>query len=200
MASIVEICNMALGNIGIQKVIASVDEQSVEARACKRFYDQTVSETLRELPWPFAGRYITLALVEETPNTQWAYSYRYPSDCEKVRRVVPSDITVDTNYRDSWSVGSDSAGRLIYSNQIAAQAEYTHNVTDAALFDSLFVELVSWRLGSKIAPSLTGNNAAAVIKRTDAMYITKKAQAEAEALNEGHVDTSPYCETIAARE
>lgn len=200
MTSEVEIYNIALGNIGAQQVVASTTESSNEARACKRFYEFARNEALRALPWPFATRHITLALVEESPNTQWAYSYRYPSDCEKIRRVIPSDITVDTNYRDAWVVASDDAGKLIFSNQINAQVEYTHRISDPTLFDSLFIDALGWLLATKIAPSLSGNQATAIINRADAKYITARNQAEAEALNEGGVDTSPYCETVAGRE
>lgn len=200
MASVVEIYNMALGNAGITKVVASVDEKSVEAIACKRFYDQVIFESFREFPWPFAKRIIKLALVAEQPNAVWGFSYRYPSSCARLVRVIPSDIAVDDNYRDAYSLSSDSSGKLIMSNQVSASAEYVHHVTDPTLYDANFVNMVSWALASKIAPGLTANNAKSVIQRADSMIMSAKNRAEAEALNEINPDTSPYCETIASRD
>jgi len=200
MPSTVEICNMALGHTGVQQTIASLDEQSNEARACKRFYTQTVKEVLQKFNWPFATRYVLLAVVEEAPNVEWAYSYRYPTSCEKVRRVIPSDITVDDNYRDPFVVASDSSGKLIYSNQLTAMAEITFSVTDSLLFDSMFVGAVSWRLASLIAPSLTGNNFKEVVTHTINGYKEAISAASTFAMNEGHVSTSPYSEIIQARE
>ena len=200
MSSIAEICNLALGNIGIQKTIVNIDETSVEAKACKRFYDHSRKVALRDSPWPFATRFITLALVEENPNGVWAYSYRYPSYCEKVRRIIPSSVSVDTNYRDPYTLSNDASGRLIYSNQINAIAEITYNITDTTLFDQMFVDALSWAIGMRIAPSLTGNNHKLVMSNAYKMYIKSIEDAANSSFNEENISREPYSETIQARE
>lgn len=201
MASIVQICNMALGNIGISQTIASLDEKSKEAATCKRYYEQARDELLRDLDWPFATRYVTLALVAEAPNSAWGYSYRYPQDCEKVRRVLPTDIYItDQSYSDPFVIASDAAGKLVYTNTNVAQAEVTARITDPTLFDSKFVTALSWLIGAKIAPSLSGNNAKAVMDNANRMYVYHRGWAGSASMNEGVYDNSPHSEFLEARE
>jgi hypothetical protein len=76
----VDICNLALSHVGVSTEIANLDtERSKEAQACRRFYEPTREEVLRAFAWPFATRFVDLQLVEEEPNDEWAYSYRYPA-------------------------------------------------------------------------------------------------------------------------
>ncbi len=199
MTSAVGICNLALGNVGIQQTIASLDEKSKEAAACKRYYEQARDEVLEDYPWPFATRTVTLALVASDPTPTWYFSYRYPSDCSKVRRVVPPDIGVSNYFREPFIITSDASGKLVYSNLELALAEITAKITDTALFNAKFVNSLSWLLGSKIAPSLTGNNAKAAINHALSIYETSLIQAQNVAANEGNQIEFPYCETIEAR-
>jgi hypothetical protein len=191
---------MALGHIGVQQTIASLDEKSKEAGACKRFFEHCRDTTLRARPWPFATRYITLALVEEIPNPIWGYSYRYPSNCVNLRRVIPSDVTVDDNYRDPFVVASDDSGKLIYSNQVTAMAEITYRVVDPTLFDDSFVDALAWLVGARIGPSLSGNNAIKIVANAEARYNRALESAGSTAMNEGRVSTAPHSEFIAGRE
>ena len=200
MTSEVSICNMALGNIGVSQTIANLDEPSKEAKACKRYYEQSVNEVLRKFPWPFATRYVTLALVEEAPNNQWDYSYRHPSNCEMVRRVIPSNIGVSDNYRSPFVLASDNVGKLIWSNEPLALAEITYRMTDPTTFDSIFVKALSWLLGSKISPSLSGNRAKEIIDRAMGMYQVSINEAGNAAFNEQEVDKRPDTEFLRARE
>jgi hypothetical protein len=63
---------------------------------------------LRDFDWSFARRYTTLGLVEEDPNTDWAYVYRYPSDCLSVRSIVGAMRT--DRSRLPFTLGSDASG------------------------------------------------------------------------------------------
>ena len=83
-----DIWNTALSHLGISKEVASVDESSAEAKACRRFYDTTIKAVLKDYSWPFASKIATLNLITANPNDEWAYSYRYPSDCLFFRRIL----------------------------------------------------------------------------------------------------------------
>src|SRR6185312_8086770 len=83
----VEICNMALGHVGNSSQIASLTEKSNEARACLLYYEQVRDEVLQAAPWPFITVIEPLTLVATSPNTDWAYSYRYPVDAFTVGRI-----------------------------------------------------------------------------------------------------------------
>lgn len=133
----VSICNMALSHLSIGKVIASITEKSAEARACSAFYDQAKDEVLRDFAWPFATRTVTLALVAPQPTPEWAYSYRYPSDCLAARRLLngsqsaspfpagfsapttapaPMGRVMTAQSRIPFRIQSDDAGLLIYTD------------------------------------------------------------------------------------
>ena len=89
MASKTEICNLAISHLGVGKEIANFEtERSEVAAACRRYYDIALQTMLTEFDWGFATRYVTLGLEEIEPNSEWRYSYRYPHDCLKVRRII----------------------------------------------------------------------------------------------------------------
>src|SRR3990167_2163908 len=135
MPSEVEICNMALGHLGVGKEIANLEtEKSTEASLCRRFYANTRDEALRDFPWPFATKLAALGLIEEDPNDEWGFSYRYPSDCLRLRRLL-SGLRNDTRQsRAPYKIGKDDQGRLLFADLEDAEAEYTARITDPALF------------------------------------------------------------------
>lgn len=91
-ASLEAICNLALSHLGIAKTVTVLaTDATPESIACNQFMEQVIDEVLRDFPWPFATSYATLLLVEEDPTVEWDYSYRLPSDCRFVRRIVQDD-------------------------------------------------------------------------------------------------------------
>lgn len=62
-----DIWNTALSHLGISKEVASVDESSAEAKACRRFYDTTIKAVLKDYSWPFASKIATLNLITANP-------------------------------------------------------------------------------------------------------------------------------------
>jgi len=124
MASKTEICNLAIGHLGTGKLIADfTTEQSAEAKACRRFYDPTLETTIRDVSPTFARKFVTLALVEETPTTEWDYSYRYPNDILKVRRILSGTRNDSRQSKVSYIEGFDNTGKLIYTDAADAVIE-----------------------------------------------------------------------------
>lgn len=154
-----QIANMALGHVGVSEEIADLEtEDSIAADKCNLFLTQSVESTLESFSWPEATKYETLGLVEDfsdvTTAHDWNYSYRYPSDCLMVRRIVTVLARVDPD-PPAYRVGSDDTARLIYTDEEDAVIEYTKRITDPNFFTSLLAEAISWRLAAFIAPSLT---------------------------------------------
>lgn len=194
------ICNLALGHLGSSKEIANVEtERSAEASACRRFLEPSKKETLRDFNWPFATAYVTLALVETSPNTDWAYSYRQPSDCCRIRKIL-SGVRNDT--RDSrvpYEKASDSTGILIYTDQVDAVLKYTKNVTNNSLFDQDYVMMLSLLLASYIAPKITSGDPFKLGERAFRLYLDSKEKAQSTSLNEQQDERPPESEFITAR-
>lgn len=101
-----EICNRALQRIGTRSTIASLTEDSNEARACNLIYASTRDEVLSMAFWNFAKKAATLSLIKSAPGTPtnptgaaqwssdfpappWQYEYSYPSDCVQFRYIIP---------------------------------------------------------------------------------------------------------------
>ena len=192
----VSIFNMALGHLGHTKFLADFNERSLAADLANQYYEQARNFAFEDFPWPFANKYAALGLVEEDPNNDWRYSYRYPSDCMAVRRIVTSLGRLETT-PPPFEVGGDDQGRLIYTNQESALIRYTRLVEDANLYPAVFGEAVSWWLAGLIAPGLAKDRKQA--QSAYQMYGIIKGQAEAQQLNEQQQTVEMDSEFIRAR-
>lgn len=161
MATKTEIANLALSHLGVGKEIGNLDtEKSEEATACRRFYVTARDAALRDFPWPFAKKFANLALVADPPTEtdEWAYSYRYPSDCVFFRRIPSGIINETADQRIVYTLGRDSEGELIYTNQALAKAEYTFREDNPGRYPPDFQIAHSMRLAALIAPWVTGGD------------------------------------------
>lgn len=194
------ICNMALSHLGISQEIANFDsERSKEASAMRRFYDETRKEVLRDFPWPFATKTVDLGLIEESPTDEWDFSYRYPSDCLRARRI-PSGIRNDTRQsRVPYRVLQDNSGKLIYTDTEDAQLEYTVNEERVEMFPPDFVLALSLLLAAYTAPRLTGGDPFKLGNRALQLYDIQRNKAEANAVNEESDEEQPDSELERAR-
>jgi len=195
-----EIANLALSNLGTGKDISSLETgTSQEALACRRFYPTAVDATLRDFAWPFATKYTTLGLVEADPNTEWAYSYRYPSDCVLMRRI-PSGIRNDNRQtRTPYKIYRDDAGLLVYTDQETASIEYTARVEDESQYPADFVLAVSYRLSMMIAPRLTKGDPFNIQEKMEKKYHLALTLAAGNAANEQQEEEDPEAELIRER-
>jgi len=205
MASETEICNLALSHIGVGKEIAVLDtEKSEEAEACRRFYDTARDVTLRKFSWPFATRFMALGLVETLTDTnsdsEWKYSYRYPSDCVKIRRIL-SGIRNDTRQsRTPYIIVSDDTEKLIYTDQQNAEIEYTKRIDDPQLYPSDFIMAYSYRLAGYISARLTKGDPFKIRAEVLQLFNMEITEAKANAANEEQPEQLPDSEFIRTRE
>jgi hypothetical protein len=147
-----KVANMALSHCGIGQEISALSENSAPARACNFWYDIARDLALASFPWPFANKQVTLALVEEDPNDEWQYSYRYPSNCIVFRRIVSGVLPESKEI--PFKLGHDVTGILIFCNQTDAIGEITATFGTEGLWPDAFASAVSWLLAERIAPKL----------------------------------------------
>ena len=143
MASPVEICNIALSNLGDQ-LITSLTEANARARACNLRFNDTRDAVLRSHPWNCAMSRATLA-VSGTPDWGYSNSFALPTDCLRVLDVEDPDT--------EWKI----EGRNIVSDGSTIKIRYIAQVTDTTLFDSTLVQAIALKLAWEIAETLTGN-------------------------------------------
>lgn len=201
MASQTDICNLALSHIGISKEIANVTtERTAEASACRRFYDIVRESVLKDYSWPFATKIAALNLVEEDPNDEWAFSYRYPSDCLYARRILSGQRDDTELTRVAYKITQDSQGILIFTDAENAELEYTLNVNDEDIYSSDFKLAFSYRLAHYIAPRLTAGDPFNLGDKAMRKYMIEIGRASANAFNEDKSSLPLTTESIAARE
>lgn len=201
MASSTEICNLALSHLRVSKEIANLEtERSQEAASCRAFYETARDATLRDFAWAFASKIDSLPLVEEDPNDEWAYSYRYPTDCLKIRRILSGNRNDSHQTRQPYKVIQDSAGLLILTDKRDAELEYTIRADDSDRYPADFILAFSFRLAAYIAPRVTAGDPFKLGERALRMYQLEMSMAQASDVNEEQPDVLPESEFIRGRE
>lgn len=199
MATKTEICNMALGHLGHAKEIATIDDNTNEARACKAFYDTALNETLRAFSWPFATRYVALSLVEEDPNDEWTFSYTYPVNCLKILRIVSGTVNETESTRVAYKVIGADSGRLILVNAEDPSIEYVHRDTNPAIYPDDFVMALAYRLAFYIGPRVVGREWAKMQQNIISLYNMAIRQAAVHSSSEQQIEQAPEAEMTRAR-
>lgn len=205
MASVVDICNLALSHVGDQANVSSIDppEGSAQSEHCARFYPIARDSLLEMAYWNFTARRVDLALV--TMNwPEWQYAYALPADLLNVMGVLPHDAADDYSTRFVPTDTPDfahnyspviSAGRyvpqpytvetqadgtsVLFTNVENAVLRYNAYVTDPTQFSPLFTMALTWHLASMLAgPIIKGAEGAAEGKRCVQMMTGYLSQAK----------------------
>lgn len=179
MASEVDICNLALSNIGDTATVSSINppEGSAQAEHCARFYPIARDSLLEMHTWGFCTKRDSLALLTTTIE-QWKYVYQVPTGALGLLAILAPDAPDD--YSQNFPIAYTQTGivntgqglytpqpfatetltdgtQVIYTNQEDATLRYTISVTDPTAFSPLFIEALSHYLASKLAgPVLKG--------------------------------------------
>lgn len=193
MASVLDICNISLANLGDAATVSSIDppEGSAQAEHCARFYPIARDTLLEMHDWAFASKRAPLAPLTN-PVTQWTYCYACPADMINPIAVLDSAATDDLASVIPWAnpqfaewygygstpiVGTPSqqpytheslsdGTPVIYTNQASALLRYTARVEDTTRFSPLFVRLLAAYMSSLLAgPVLKGDAGVAAAAR-----------------------------------
>lgn len=191
MASKTTIYNLAISHLGTGKTVQDYTEPSAEAVICTRFYDITLEEVLRDFHWPFARRVAALSLIEEDPTDEWGYSYGYPSDCAKFRRIL-SGVRNDTRQsKVPFVITHGSTQRAIFCDVEDAVGEWTKKVTDVGRFPADFMMALSLRLAYYVSPALTKGDPFKLGEKALLKYNMEIQAAQANSLGEEQDEEEP---------
>ncbi|WP_223528399.1 hypothetical protein [Pseudomonas sp. A-RE-23] len=198
MPSDIEICNMALSRVAQTEPIAAFDEDSTAAELCSVFFKPLRELVLADFPWPFAESIVNLADIG-SPAPGWAYRYRYPADCLKVREIIiPGQRRpMSSDQQIPYAIGYDGGGRVIHTDQENAGVRFTFRVEDPTFFDPLFVDALAWRLGQDLALPLSSKPD--LQQYCQQQYEMAKTRAQGSAFEESQDDPEPESEFVAVR-
>ena len=110
MVTQLNIINRALTEIAARQPVTGIPplyDGSAAILAALELYQPGVETLLRQSDWEFARTTISLLPTGLTPPLQWTNEYFYPSDCLRVRQVVPQTWNIFDPYAVRWDVGED---------------------------------------------------------------------------------------------
>lgn len=216
MASIVTICNMALGNIGIDQTIENIDDNNIRARMCKLYYAEIRDQMLRDFDWNFASKVVPAGLLVQTPPPGWQFSYIYPTDCIIVRALSTEEGLRLPSWYGAGCIGDeailaqwqrrvpfqvkanpDTTGRIIVTDLEDAYVWYTMRVTDPNQFDTKFTDALSWRLAARIGGPLKASTS--IIQNCMNMAVAVVGEAAVDSYNEDGADDRRVSPSVAGR-
>ena len=145
MASVVDICNGSLNQLGATTIL-SLTEDSKNARLCNSRYTQVRDSVFRSHPWNCLQKRVELAVDTDAPAWGFSYAYTLPADCLRLLRI----LDYDSNYKVE--------GRKILSNTSSMKILYIGRITDPNEYDESLRETLSAALGADIAFAVTSNN------------------------------------------
>lgn len=206
MSSEVDICNLALGHLGDDATVASLDppEGSAQAEHCARFYPMARDLMLDAHRWGFNTRRAPLALLSATPPSPWRYAYAQPADTLNLISVLAPDALDDNSIglpayggyacmpneqpgaytpQPFISETDDNGELVIYTNQANAVLRYAARVADTTKFPPTCVQGLAMMLASMLAgPVLkgeTGIKAAALWGDRADKWLTRAKESDA---------------------
>lgn len=194
MTSPVDICNQALLEAGIQTTITSLSDGTPEAVSCNILYLPKVQMTSRAASWDFMRKTLALTLLRVAPQVQstttpaystpppqpFLYEYAYPSDCLKLRFMIPyitppstspplttggnaAAFGISPNPSIPFVIGLDYDAqnnpiKVIMTDLPLAQMVYTADLSQVPdLWDSLFSNAVTAVLATYLITALARN-------------------------------------------
>lgn len=190
MAAEVDICNMALGHLGDDSVVAAINppDGSVQAAHCSRLYPAARDELLEMHTWRFNTQRATLALSPVSPPTGWAFCYAAPSTMKKPIALLapnqlpdfiawwwpnnPTSVQVGSNLTDILNsqdyimeASPVDGSPVIYTNVDQASLVFSVGITDTTKFTALFTAALARLLAAKLAgPIIKGEVGARTAK------------------------------------
>ena len=175
MASVVQICNSALNQLGAASITALTDN-SKNARLCNERYTVVRDAVFRSHPWNSLIKRQQLAQTTNTPAYGFSYEFALPSDCLRV-------LTIDA-YNSDYKV----EGRKILCNESTIKITYVAQETDPNEMDVLLRETIAAGLAADIAYAITAN--LQVSKLMQEKYQFKLSEARHADASEGY-NTDP---------
>ena len=145
MASVVDICNGALNQLGASTIL-TLTEDSKNARLCNARYTQVRDSVFRSHPWNCLQKRVQLAADSTAPAWGFTQQYTLPADCLRVLTI----LDYDADYKIE--------GRKILTDNSNMKILYIARITDPNQYDELLRETLSAALAADIAYAVTSSN------------------------------------------
>ena len=151
MASQVSIVNRALIMLGEQPILLLTDNVK-QARTMAALFDDTRDAEIRAHRWKFAMRRTRLSALVETPDWGYQLQYELPANFIGLVQVNEIYLRAGVKQRAPWAI---EGRRLLTDLPAPLAVRYVARVTDTAIFDPLFVDVLACRLAMEACEAQT---------------------------------------------
>ena len=184
----VDICNLALAQLGGKFSITSLDDETVGAQLCKANYAPLRDAVLEEMDWSFAIKEHALA-ADPVKSLIGSYTrYKIPADTLRVLAVYDGWGKVEDWHMEARFILAQTDGLIIKS---------LDSTNDTSLFSQAFTQALAARLSAELAMPLT--NAVAVSTAQWQLYAQKVSLARTNDSLQGSSINYPTARIIRAR-
>jgi hypothetical protein len=166
MASIVDICNMALVSIGEDRIV-SLDETGKIGVTCNALWVPTRDYVQSLHTWPECMKRATLTASTTSPNHEWSYAYVLPADY----------LALDNLYEHSALQGDYSVeANLLLTNYGTANIRYIAKVSDTTKWSPELVEITKLKLAMDLVMALSARQEIYNMMASQFTYALEKAK------------------------
>lgn len=159
-----DICNMALREIGAERISDYATAQSKEARVARDLFQPARRRVLEMAEWNGATKAGQLTQMEDTTPTFWAYAYEVPTDLIRLVSVTASNESADTiPYELGFQAGSgdDEANvQVVWCASNQAYAKWIFDQHDLSALSPAFHDVLAFELARTFAGALDRTQAA----------------------------------------
>jgi hypothetical protein len=180
MATDVSICSNALRRLG-DDPITSLSDDTERARLCNAFFADARDHVLRSHPWNFAITRTKLARISTAPAYGFSYQYSLPVSpyCLRVLEMEYPEYV--------FKIENDTVnGRVLLTNEETANILYIARITNAVLYDSMFVDTLTAKMSVDLCYAVTGSTS--LQAQMDKTYQQKLSEARSIDGQEGFID------------
>tara|TARA_R110000744_G_scaffold52970_5_gene113332 strand:+ start:83 stop:652 length:570 start_codon:yes stop_codon:yes gene_type:complete len=180
-----DVANRALQKLGVKEVTSLVDIKDKRVKAILNCLDSTRDRLLRENPWNFASKRVSISSDASVPVWEFKYNYRLPADF-----LYLTEILGDPNYlMEGEFIASDNTSPL--------KIRYVSRMTDTTRFDSSMTEAWASLMAYEMCMRLEGDMA--LRDRLEREYELSIVRAKKFDGQEDHSQESPEDELIQLR-
>ncbi len=190
MVSTVDICNLALDELG-EEAITALDEGTTVANLCNRNIGAARDELLRAHPWNFAIRRRKMARLAAAPDFGFAYAFQKPVDWLRTIGV----------HGDSGGFSNPEyrmEGEEVLADSPNLYLRYVARIDDPNIYDVLFVEALALKLAARLSKPITQSSSEK--ERVEALARDVVRQARAVDAVEDFPDQPPLGSWLTARQ
>jgi hypothetical protein len=170
----IDLTNRALAEIGTRSQITAFNDGSQEGLYAGILYPGLRDFLLREGDYEFASNPISPFLVAAPPEP-WVYAYAYPSDCVRLKQMVPASFNILDPAPMEFSIITIEPNRVVATKVQSNLMIYTSNTVAETLWDSMFTESFVRMLASGLAFALENRMEASQAKLQEAVQFAGMA-------------------------